>query len=59
MEKERTLVTLKIDEPCGNVIENKGPASEAAERSWNVIENKGVIRRKAGMSLKRKVVSCR
>jgi hypothetical protein len=55
--KEETAVTLKMKERSGNVVENKGPASEAAEQSGNVIENKGSYASKAGMLLKRKVVS--
>jgi hypothetical protein len=39
--KEETLITLKMKERCGNVIENKGPGLEAAERSWNVADSKG------------------
>jgi hypothetical protein len=41
-----------MTELCGNVVENKGPASEAAGRNWNVIENKGSYALEAGMLLK-------
>ena len=57
--KEETVVTSKMNELSGDVIENKGPGSATAERSCNVIENKGSYESKAGILLKRKVVSCR
>jgi hypothetical protein len=57
--KKETVVTSKIKELCGYVIENKGPESEAAWRSGDVIENKGSYPSKADILLKRKVVSCR
>jgi hypothetical protein len=47
---------LKMTEQCGNLIENKGPASGSPGRSWNLIENKDSCAQNAGMSLKRKEV---
>ena len=38
--KEETLVTLKMNDRRGNVIENKGSWSEAAERSGNAVDSK-------------------
>jgi hypothetical protein len=46
-----------VNEPCGNVCENKGSAFRSPRRSGNVIENKGSYASKAGMLLKSKVVS--
>jgi hypothetical protein len=51
--------SLKMKERCGNVIENKGSRSENRERNGNVIEDKGACTLKAGMLLKRQLVSCR
>jgi len=42
--KEETLVTLKMKERRGNVVENKGPGLEAGERSWSVADSKGDTR---------------
>jgi hypothetical protein len=46
-----------VKERRGNVYENKGSAPHRQERAGNVIENKGSYASKAGMLLKRKVVS--
>ena len=46
-----------LTERCGNLIENKGRLWKTLERSRNVIENKGSYALKAGMLLKRQVVS--
>jgi hypothetical protein len=32
----------KVNERCGNVVENKGPASQAAEQSGNLEKTKVV-----------------
>jgi hypothetical protein len=48
-EKEEALVTSKMTEQGGNVLENKGPQSDAAGRSGNLIESKGSYAPKAGM----------
>jgi hypothetical protein len=40
--KEETVVTLKMTERRGNVIENKGPLWKTGGRSGNVHENKGI-----------------
>jgi hypothetical protein len=40
-KKRKKAVTLKLNERCGNVIENKGPLWKTWERSWNVYDNKG------------------
>jgi hypothetical protein len=45
---------LKMKERSGNVIENKGSGSEAAERGRNVIENRSSYTQNAGMLLKGK-----
>ena len=55
-EKE-TVVTLKVKEWRGNVYENKGSAFNRRRQSGNVIENKGSYALKAGMLLKKQVVS--
>ena len=55
--KEETVVTLKLKDQCGNVIENKGPPWKTRRQSGNVTENKGSYVLKAGMSLKTLVVS--
>ena len=47
---------LKLNEQCGNVIENKGPLWKTREASGNVIENKASYAQNAGMLLKRKGV---
>ena len=39
--KEETVVTLKMTERSGNIIENKGPLWKTWGRSGNVFENKG------------------
>jgi hypothetical protein len=44
--KEETVVTLKMTERSGNVIENKGPLLKKWERNGNVYENKGDLRKK-------------
>ena len=50
---------LKLNDRRGNVVENKGPGSENRGRNGNVIEDKGTCTLKAGMLLKRQLVSCR
>jgi len=50
--KEETVVTLKMTDRRGNVVENKGQGLEATGRDGNVIENKGSYALKAGMLLK-------
>ena len=50
---------LKLNEQHGNVIENKGPRLENRKGSLNITENKGSYVLKAGMLLKRQVVSVR
>ena len=55
-EKE-TVVTLKVKELPGNVYENKGSAFNRRRQGANVIENKGSYALKAGMLLKKQVVS--
>jgi hypothetical protein len=54
-----TVENIKLKDRSGNVIENKGSASEATGRSGNVTENKGSYPLKAEMLLKRKEVGCR
>jgi hypothetical protein len=43
---------LKLNDQCGNVLENKGPDFSGPRQSGNPIENKGGCLRKAGMLLK-------
>jgi sporulation protein YlmC with PRC-barrel domain len=43
---------LKLNDRCGNVIENKGSLFHNSRRSGNVIENKGSYAKNAGMLLK-------
>jgi hypothetical protein len=50
---------LKLNEQCGNVIENKGSGLENQGRSANVIENKPSYAQNAGMLLKTQGVSSR
>ncbi len=51
--RQRTSsVTLKLNERCGNVHENKGSDSHGRERHGDVKENKGSYARKAVMLLK-------
>jgi hypothetical protein len=47
---------LKLNEPCRNVIENKGSGLESRARSGNLIENKGTYAQNARMSLKTQLV---
>jgi hypothetical protein len=47
-----TVVTLKMNDRCGNIIENKGPAFDSPGRSGKVVENKGSYSFKTGMLLK-------
>ena len=56
MEQEDSL---KLNERCVNVYENKGSQWKTCERSRNVYENKGSYPFKARMSLKIKVVNRR
>ena len=51
------LVTQKVNEQRGNVIEKKGSAFNSLGLSGNVIENKGSYALKAGILLKRKAVN--
>ena len=48
-----------MNEQCGNVYENKGPAFGSLGLSGNVIENKGSYALKAGMLVKTKEVGGR
>ena len=52
-----TVKDIKLKDRSGDVIENKGSCLEDRRRSGNVIGNKGSYALKAGMLLKRKVVS--
>jgi hypothetical protein len=54
-----TVEDLKMNEQCGNVVENKGSTLSGPGQSGNVIEDKGGCTLEAGMSLKRQLVSCR
>jgi hypothetical protein len=47
---------LKLNEQCGNVIENKGSRLENRKRSGNATEKKGSYAFKAGMLLKTREV---
>ncbi|MGB7592901.1 MAG: hypothetical protein WBO19_16820, partial [Terriglobia bacterium] len=47
---------LKLNDRCGDVIENKGSSLDNREASGNVIENKPSYAQNAGMLLKRKGV---
>jgi hypothetical protein len=49
--------SIKMNERRGNVYENKGSAFSSPRRSGNVIENTASYALKAGMLVKRKVVS--
>jgi hypothetical protein len=46
----------KMNEQCGNVLENKGSCLENRGQSWSLIENKGSYAQNAGMSLKAKEI---
>ena len=46
-----------MTELSANVYENKGPAFSSPARTGNVVENKGSYASRAGMLLKRQVVS--
>jgi DNA-binding transcriptional MerR regulator len=48
-----TVENLKMNEPCGNVVENKGSCLNNRQRSGNVVENKCTYAQNAGMLLKR------
>jgi hypothetical protein len=48
---------LKMNELCGNVIENKGSLFHSSRRSGNAAENKGGYPQNAGMLLKTNGVS--
>jgi hypothetical protein len=48
---------LKMNELCGNVIENKGSRLNNGDRGGNIVENKCSYAQNAGMLLKRKGVS--
>ena len=47
----------KLNEPCGNVYENKGSVFHRSARSWNLIENKGGYPLKARMLLKKDILA--
>jgi hypothetical protein len=47
---------IKMNEQCGNVIENKGSLFHSSRRSGNAVENKGGYPQNAGMLLKTKGV---
>jgi hypothetical protein len=51
-----TVENLKMNELCGNVLENKGPGLDNRLRSGNVVENKRTYAQNAGMLLKTKGV---
>ncbi len=51
-EREKSN-SLKMNEQCGDVYENKGPLWKTGWQSGNVIENKGGHALKAGMLLKK------
>ena len=48
-----TVESLKMNERCGNLIENKGSGLENRGQIGNIVENKGSYALKAGMLLKR------
>ncbi len=50
--KERN--SSKLDELCGNVYENKGPAFHGREESGNVVENKDSYALKSGNVVEKK-----
>jgi len=50
------MESLKMNDRCGNVYENKGSTSGSPARSWNVIENKGTYAQNAGILLKKQGV---
>jgi hypothetical protein len=52
--KEATLLMSKINNQCGDLIENKGSISEVPGSSRNLIENKGTYNQEAGILLKTK-----
>ena len=47
----------KMKEQSGNIIENKGSGLENRERRGNITENKGSYALKAGMLLKRQLLT--
>ena len=51
-EEEERKNSLEMNDRCGNVYENKGPAFRSPFRSWNVIENKSSYALKPGILLK-------
>ena len=51
-----TVENLKMNERCGNVIENKGSGLENGKQSGNPTQNRDSYALIAGMLLKRKVV---
>ena len=52
LEEEERKNSLKMNDRCGNVYENKGPAFSSPFRSGNVIENKDSYALKPGILLK-------
>jgi hypothetical protein len=59
LQSAEVVEDLKLNELCGNVIENKGSACSSPAQSGNIIENKYSYARDPGMLLKRQLVSCR
>jgi hypothetical protein len=57
LRREREKEFLTMNDRRGNVYENKGPLWKTVWKSGNVVENKGIYESKAGMLLKRQVVS--
>jgi hypothetical protein len=55
-QRVEAMEELKMNERCGNVIENKGSGFENRAGSGNVTENKGSYAQKAGILLKTKGV---
>jgi len=51
-EEEERKNSLEMNDRCGNVYENKGPAFSSPFRSGNVIENKSSYALKPGIVLK-------
>jgi hypothetical protein len=52
-QSAETMEGLKMNEQCGDLHENKGPAFGKAQRGGYVIENKDSYALKAGMLMKR------
>jgi hypothetical protein len=56
LQSAEVVEDLKLNELCGNVIENKGSACSSPAQSGNIIENKYSYPQNAGMLLKIKEV---